>query len=467
MGVYEIVPHPKGRKVVGSKWVFRIKRGPDREIQKYKARVVAQDFTQIEGVDYDKTFTPVAKLSSLRAILAIATEFNLEVHQMDVKSVYLNGELEEEIFMEPPPSFDVPEGMVLRLIKAVYGTKQGGHVWYLDVKAKLEAMGYTRIESDHAIFVRFRDGKVSIIALYVDDFTMACEDIAVIERNKEELKKFYQITDLGELSYILSIHVTWDREAGRIELSQQKYIEDILERFGKSEVRPISTPVLTNEHLTKLTSPEIDVRSYQSAVGALMYPMLGTHPNLAYAVGVLGRHAATPGEEHQQALDWVFRYLQATKDWCLVFQRGTPEGLSLTGFVDADWANELSDRSSTSGYTYKLTGGAISWSSKKQSSIALSSTEAEYIAGVHAAKEAIWLRRLLSELRLPDHDPTTLRMDNQSAIAIAKNPQFHDRTKHIEVRYHFLHHKIEEEEIKLDYIPINEQVADVLTKGLN
>jgi hypothetical protein len=195
--------------------------------------------------------------------------------------------------------------------------------------------------------------------------------------------------------------------------------------------------------------------------------MLGTRPDLAYAVGVLGQHAATPGEEHQRALDRVFWYLQATKDWHLVFQQGTPEGLSLTGFMDADWANELSDRSSTSGYTYKLAGGAISWSSKKQSSIALSSTEAEYIAGAHAAKEAIWLRRLLSKLGLPDHDPTTLRMDNQSAIAIAKNPQFHDRTKHIEVRYHFLRHKIEEEEIELDYVPTNEQVANILTKGLN
>jgi hypothetical protein len=165
---------------------------------------------------------------------------------MDVKSAYLNGELEEEIFMEPPPGFDAPEGMVLRLIKAVYGTKQDRHVWYLDVKAKLEAMGYTCIESDHTVFIRFQDGKVSIIALYVDNFTMACEDIAVIKRDKEELKKFYQMTDLGELSYILSIHVTWDREAGRIELSQQKYIEDILERFGKSEVQPISTPALAN-----------------------------------------------------------------------------------------------------------------------------------------------------------------------------------------------------------------------------
>jgi hypothetical protein len=191
MGVYEVVPCPKGRKVVGSKWVFRIKRGPDGEIQKYKARIVAQGFTQIEGVDYNETFAPVAKFASLRVILAIAAERDLEVQQMDVKSAYLNGELKEEIFMEPPPSFDVPDGMVLRLVKAVYGTKQGG-----------------RVEADHAVFVRTH-GTLSIIALYIDDITMVSKD-------------------LGDISWILGMHVTHDRDAGWIAISQQKYIEEIL-----------------------------------------------------------------------------------------------------------------------------------------------------------------------------------------------------------------------------------------------
>ena len=466
MGVYDVVPRPKNRKILGSKWVLRIKRGPDGAIQKYKARVVAQGFTQIEGVDYDETFAPVAKLASLRAILAMATELNWEIHQMDVKAAYLNADLDEEIYMQPPPGFDVPEGMVLKLNKAVYGTKQGGRAWYKNVRAELEDMGYTRTEADHAVFVRFRDGVVSIILLYVDDFTMVCKDITLIEGDKEALMEAYDMTDLGEITYILGIHVKRDREAGRIELSQQRQIEDILERFGKADVRSISTPALANEHLHKLDTPEIDVKSYQQAVGALMYPMLGTRPDLAYAVGILGRHAANPGEEHQRALDRVFRYLAGSKDWTLVYQRGTEEALTLGGFVDADWANERSDRSSTSGYVFKLAGGAISWSSKKQTSIALSSTEAEYIAGAHATKEAVWLRRLLTELGLDTNDPTTLQMDNQSAMKIAKNPQFHDRTKHIEVRYHYLRRKVEDEEIELEYVPTGEQIADIMTKGL-
>jgi Reverse transcriptase (RNA-dependent DNA polymerase) len=457
---------PKGRKVVGSKWVFRIKRGPDGAIQKYKARVVAQGFTQVENIDYDETFAPVAKFASLRTILAIAAKEDLEVHQMDVKSAYLNGVLKEEIFMEPPPGFDVPKGMVLRLVKAVYGTKQGGRVWYENIRSKLEAMGYIRTEADHAVFTRAQASERSIIALYVDDITIASKNLKTISQDKEALKKQYEMTDLGEISWILGMHVTRDRATGWIALSQEKYITEILERFGKTNVRPISTPMLANEQLKKLTSPEIDVRAYQSAIGALMYPMLGTRPDLAFTVAALGRHAANPGGDHQRALDRVFQYLRATSDRLLVFRRGAPGGSVLHGFVDADWASDVNDRKSTSGFVFMLGGGAVSWSSKKQACVALSSTEAEYLAGAHAAKETIWLRRLLSELGHDTHPATTLHIDNQSAIAAARNPDFHDRTKHIDIRYHFLRHKVENEEIDLQYVPTGSQVADVLTKGL-
>ena len=242
----------------------------------------------------------------------------------------------------------------------------------------------------------------------VDDFTLVSEDINVILRTKEALKAAYNMIDLGELTYILGMHIKRDRKAGWIELPQERYIEDILESYGKPDVRQISTPALTNEHLTKLTTLEIDVKSLQRALGAIVYPMLGTRPDLAYfqAVGALGRHAATPGDEHQRALDRVFRHLRATKDWRLVYQRGVPEGLTLTGYADADWANDLGDRKSTSGDVFKLAGGAISWSSKKHPSVALSSTEAEYIAGAHAAKELVWLRCLFGEVGLSDDDPT-------------------------------------------------------------
>ena len=412
MGIYKLVPRLWDRKVIGSKWVLHRKIRPDREILKYKARIVAQGFTQVKGVDFDKTFALVAKLSILCNILTVAAEHNLKVHQMDVKCTYLNGKLEEEIFMEPPPSFDALGNMVFHLCKAVYGTKQGSWVWYKNIKKELESMGYTHTKADHALFIHFKDGMVSIILVYVDDFTMVCRDIKVIEGDKEVLMKAYNMMDLSEIAYILGIHVKCDRNVGQIELSQQNFIEGILKCFGKTNIRPISTPALTNEHLIKLSMPEIDKKQYQSTLGTLMYPMLGTHPDLAYAVGALRRHAATPGEDHQRALEQVFKYLQATKDWSLVYQHRSMGGQILTRFVDADWANECSDHSLTLGYMYKLTRGMISWSSKKQSSIVLSSTEAEYIAGAHAAKEAIWLRHLLTEIGFPDYDPTTILMDN-------------------------------------------------------
>jgi hypothetical protein len=303
MKVYEVVPRPKDKNVVGSKWVFCIKRGPDGAVLKYKARVVAQGFTQIEGVDFDETFAPVAKLASLRTILALAAELDLEVHQMDVKSAYLNGELKEDIYMKPPPGFDVPEGMVLKLVKALYGMKQGGRVWYENIRKTLYSMGYERTEADHAVFTRVCSGALSILALYVDDITMACKSIETINQDKEKLKEHYEMTDLGKITWILGIHVTRDRRTGWIALSQEKYTLEVLEQFGKSDVRPISTPSLANEHLMKINSPEIDVQPYQRAVGALMYLMLGTHPDLAYTVAALGRHSACLGTDHQCALD--------------------------------------------------------------------------------------------------------------------------------------------------------------------
>ena len=270
MGVYKVVPCPKGCKVVGSKWVFWIKRGPDGKIQRYKARIVAQGFMQIEGINYDETFALVAKLASLHAILALAAEQDLEIHQMDVKSAYLNGTLEEEIFMEPPPGLEVPNNMVLHLKKAVYGMKQGGRVWYDNISNTLKLMGYQCNDADHAVFIRNKDNVPSIIVLYIDDITMALSDLGGINHDKEVLKRHYQMLDLGEIAWILGIHIIQDRSTGRIALSQEKYINEILEHFGKSDARPISTPMLANEHLLKLEGPEVDTKLYQRMVGVTL-----------------------------------------------------------------------------------------------------------------------------------------------------------------------------------------------------
>jgi len=285
--------------------------------------VVAQGFSQVEGIDYDQTFAPVAKFASLHTLLAITAEHDLEVHQMDVKSAYLNGELQEEIFMQALNGFNVPDGMVLKLVKAVYSTKQGGRVWYEEIRSTLSIMGYKRTDADHAIFIRQDNSPPSFIALYVDDITMVAECLEMIERDKEALKQMYQMSDLGKLAWILGMHVTRECKDGTITLSQAKYVGEILEHFSHSNSRPTATPSLANEHLKKIPSAEVDTKTYQSAVGALMYPMLGTRPDLAYTVAALGRHAATPGDDHTCALHRVFRYLAGTSECTLTFRKGT------------------------------------------------------------------------------------------------------------------------------------------------
>ena len=367
MGVYDMVPCPEGRKVIGSKWVFHVKRGPDRGIQKYKARIVAQGFTQVKGLNYDQMFAPVVKLSTFHTILAIAAQQNLTIHQMDVKSAYLNGKIKEEIYMEAPPGLEIPKGMVLCLNRAVYGTKQGGHMWYEDMCTTLTELGYKRIKANHTVFMQHISDILSILALYVDDFNLVGPPGSPdIQKDKEVLMRKYQMTDLGEISWILGIHITRNVEEGWISLSQQKYLEEVLERFDMADLHPISTPSLANQHLVHLPSPEVDAKHFQSALGTLMYLMLGTHPDIAYTVTTLRCHTANPGTEHQHTLERLFRYLQGTTDYKLVYQRSVTDRDDLVGYMDADWGSDVNDRKSTSGYMFKLAGGAVSWSSKKQ-----------------------------------------------------------------------------------------------------
>lgn len=261
-----------------------------------------------------------------------------------------------------------------------------------------------------------------------------------------------------------------DRGRRTLTLSQHQYAEKILQMHGMEESHPVSTPMSATEKLPKLAQAEegVDVKAYQSMLGSLMYLMIGTRPDLAYAVGALSQHAATPGKQHFEALKRAYRYVRATTDHSITYTGGTDGNTNLTGYVDADWATDINDRRSITGYVFNMCGGAVSWSSKKQHSTALSSTEAEYMAASNASKEAIWLRGLLLELGAIKNDfPIPLLIDNQSAIALVKNGEFHERTKHIGIRYHFIRERYEDGEIELEYCPTGDQVADALTKPLS
>lgn len=463
--LYDEVERPRGRKVIGSKWVYKRKLGPDGSVVKYKARLVAQGFTQVEGIDYNETFAPTAKFTTIRSLLALAAKLDLEIDQMDVKSAFLNGELEEEIYMECPPGFSKSVREVWRLNKSLYGLKQAGREWYKKVKAEFEALGFTRSNADHGVFYKNDDGKLVIIAIYVDDMLIFSNSTAARNATKSALSERFEMTDLGEAHWILNMELTRDRANRTLKLSQRQYIETILDRHGMADCKPVATPMVQNQKLTKLDVPEIDPQPYQQALGSLMYAMVGTRPDIAYTVGALSQHSATPGQEHWVALKRVFRYLRGTTDLSIVYDGKIHD--EPFAFVDADHANDPITRRSVGGYVYLIAGGAVSWSSKKQASVALSSTEAEYMAASTSTQEAVWLRILLGELGLLNlANPTRQRIDNQSAMALARNDAFHNRTKHIAVRHHFIREKVEDGEIDVEYVPTDRQVADVLTKPL-
>lgn len=472
-GTWEIGHAPEGTNIVGSKWVFKIKRDASGKPIRYKARLVAQGFSQVPGVDFFETYAPIAKLSTIRAILAVAAQMNLEIHQVDVKSAYLNGEFEddEKIFMKPPPGYSRGKNEVYKLKRPIYGLKQSGRKWYQKVTwIFINQMKFTCADMDLGAFFR-RDGtNFILVVIHVDDFTIAATTSDQIQTFKKELKNFVEITDLGELHWLLGIEVKRDRDLGIIRLSQTAYIDSILRRFNFEDLKPVASPMDPNIHLSTTQSPstaeEIALTRdipYREAVGSLMYASLGTRPDISFAVTLLSKFSANPGTVHWEAVKRVFRYLKGTRQLWLTY--GPNQNLELTGYTDADGSMQ-EDRKAISGNAFLINGGAVSWFSKSQEIISLSTTESEYIAATHAAKEAIWLRQLLSQLFGPIGNPTVIFSDNQAAISLTKNRQFHARTKHIDVRFHFLRWMCENGTIKLIYCPTGDMIADALTKPL-
>src|SRR6202522_752242 len=476
-GTWELVDVPEGVNVVGSKWVFRAKKDAAGNVVRYKARLVAQGFSQVPGVDYFDTYAPVAQLASIRTVLAFAAAEDLETGQIDIKGAYLNGELtdQEVIYMKQPPGYAEkgPDGKTLavRLFKTFYGLKQAGRRWYQKLVEIMTKLGFLRSEVDSAVFYR-RDKLLKlliIILVHVDDCSIAGRPKGIIDKFKIEIQKYVKITDLGELHWILGIEVCRIREDKRIMLSQRSYIDSILRRYGFDDAKPVSTPMdpnicLTSEQSPKTTEEFAKMRNipYHEAVGSLMYASLGTRPDITFAVQTVSRFSSKPGTVHWEAVRRIFRYLKGTRELWLMYGSKVRE---LEGYVDAD-GTMAEDRKAISGYAFLVNGGAVSWSAKRQEIISLSTTESEYVAAVHAAKEELWLRSLISQLFGIELTTMTLFSEDRSAIALTKEHQYHARTKHIDIRFHFLRWIIEEGRLRLIYCPTDDMVADVFTKAL-
>ena len=467
---WDLTPLPKGRKAIGNKWVFKLKFKSSGEVERFKARMCAQGFGQVEGIDYDETFAPVAKFTSIRTVLAIAAEMDLDLTQMDVDTAFLYGVLEDEIYMVQPEGFIKPgsEHLVCKLKRGLYGLKQSPRIWNWTLDTFLREQGLIPCNSDPCIYVCWEDDKLLIVAVYVDDLIIASNDQQLKDVFVEHLKAKFSMKDLGELHWCLGMRVLRDRDNRMITLDQEKYIGDILRRFGMEESKPQATPAETGLKLTKRADGEAltDVKQYMSAVGSLMYAMIGTRPDIAWIVSQLSQHLSNPTQQHWNAVKRVMRYLKGTAALGLCF-RGSSSQISLVGYSDADWAGDLDSRRSTTGYVFQLSGAAVSWSSKRQKTVALSSTEAEYMALAAATQEALWLRVLLKEMGFEQTDATVIKEDNQSCIALAKNPNKHQRTKHIDIRYHFVREQVvERSSVKIEYCSTDLMVADIATKAL-
>ena len=456
--------------------MFKVKTNADGEIERYKARLVAKGFSQVEGIDYTETFAPVAKYGSIRCVLALAAQLDLEVHQMDVKTAFLNGDLEEEIYMRQPPGYitDETKDKVWKLKKCLYGLKQAPRMWWIKLDAYLQSIGFTRGTADHSIYVRRSGQELVILTVYVDDLLIASNQMDAVKRTKEELKSRFEMSDMGEAHYILGIRITRDRANRKIYLSQAKYVKKVLSKFGMEDCKPISTPLEVNQKLSKSMSPQtaedrdyMATVPYRQAVGSLMHAMIGTRPDICFAVGAVSKFMSDPGKEHWTAVKRILRYLRGTQDYQLELS-GSDNSTTvvLHGYCDSDWGGNPDDRRSTSGYAFSLGRGAINWSSKRQPTTALSSTEGEYMASTHATKEAIWLRTLLKDLGFEQVGATTIYTDNQGCLDLAKNPTHHARTKHIDIQHHFVREQMELKTIELKYCPSEDNTADVLTKSL-
>ncbi|KAH9801106.1 hypothetical protein KPL71_000900 [Citrus sinensis] len=470
---WELVPLPRGRKAIGNKWVYKVKRDGNDQVERYRARLVVKGYAQKEGIDFNEIFSPVVRLTTVKVVLAMCATFDLHLEQLDVKTVFLHGELKEEIYMLQPEGFAETgnENLVCRLNKSLYNLKQAPRCWYKRFDSFIMSLGYNRLSSDHCTYYkRFEDNDFIILLLYVDDMLVAGPNKDRIQELKAQLAREFEMKDLGPANKILGMQIHRDRNNRKIWLSQKNYLKKILRRFNMQDCKSISTPLPVNFKLSSSMCPsneaerkEMSRVPYASAVGSLMFAMMCTRPDIAQAVGAVSRYMANPGGEHWIAVKRILRYIRGTSDVALCY--GGSE-FTVMGYVDSDFAGDLDKRKSTTGYVFALAGAAVSWVSKLQTVVALSTTEAEYMAATQACKEAIWIQRLLEEL---EHKQQKIHVfcDSQSALHIARNPAFHSRTKHIGVQYHFVREVVEDGSVDLQKIHTKENLADVLTKPIN
>jgi hypothetical protein len=472
---------PKDANIIPVKWVFKIKTDENGAVAKYKARITPKGFKQRHGVDYFEVYASTGKYKTLRVALSIAARKDLELRQLDVPQAFTQAGLDEVVYMEMPEGFEIP-GKVCLLLKSLYGLKQSPRNWWILVSTFiLTQMEWRATVSDPCLFWKIsRSGELMLLFLFVDDMQAAFDkkDEAEWQEYHAMLKKRFNITDLGESKFMLGMRITRDRGMRTIKLDQELYITKALEKFGLDQCTPKPTPgvqVSSHSPSTAVDSPSqvregdqrIEVKLYQEKVGTLLYAAISTRPDVAYAVNKLAQHMLAPTVADGKSCDRVFRYLAGTKTLGLLFGRSRSDsGSTISAYADADWGSDHTDRKSVTGWVAMLNGDPVSWASKKQKVVSQSSCEAELYAEAAAINEIKWLHGLMKELGERVPSTPILFGDNQSTQALSKNGVKSERTKHVDIKYHFVTDEITKGNVALQWVSTHEQLADVLTKAL-
>jgi hypothetical protein len=445
--------------------VYKLKRNEAGNIVKHKARLVARGFVQQEGIDFDEVFAPVERMESVRLLLALVAQEGWQVYHMDVKSAFLNGDLKDEVYVHQPAGFIIAgqEGKVLRLRKALYGLRQAPRAWNSKLNDTLKKMDFVQSEHEHAMYRRSHDDDILLVGVYVDNLVITGSSLAAVEEFKEEMKRVFVMSDLGLLPFYLGIEVRQD--ARGITLRQAYYAKKILEMVGMVDCKAAATSMEERLRLSHdNTMEEVDATLYRHIIGSLWY-LIHTRPDLTYDVGYMSRFLERPTEEHLQVVKKILRYTAGTLEYGL--RNGwRRETAGPVGYCDSDLISDIDTRKSTTDAMFFLGKSLVSWQSLKQQIVTLSSCKEEYIAATTIATQAIWMAWLLSELLGREPEVVELKVDSKSALALARNPVFHERSKHIDLRYHFIQNCLAEGTASATYINTVDQLTDILTKAL-
>ncbi|KAM0072744.1 putative RNA-directed DNA polymerase [Helianthus debilis subsp. tardiflorus] len=471
-GTWSLVLRSQNMNVVDCKWVYKLKQDQTGVVTRYKARLVAKGFRQQPGVDYHDTFSPVVKATTIRVVLSIAVTRGWSLRQLDIQNAFLHGDLKETVYLQQPPGFIDPQrpDHVCLLHKSLYGLKQAPRAWFHRLSSALIALGFRGSKTDPSLFIYSVGNTLLYMLVYVDDIILTGNNPAAIDNIVHRLSTTFAVQDLGKLSYFLGIEIV--QHGKDILLSQKKYIFELLGRAGLSQAKPVSSPMTTSANLTLGDSAPYDNPvQYRQIVGALQYVTL-SRPDLTFGVNKVCQFMHSPTVNHWSAVKRILRYLRVTSDFGLLLHHKSASLLhaytdaSLTAYSDSDWAGCPDDRRSTGGFAIYLGNNLVSWAARKQKTVSRSSTESEYKALADTVAELTWLEKLLRELCVPITTAPTLWCDNLGATYLSANPVFHARTKHVEIDFHFVREKVTQQELVVQFISTQDQIADVFTKAL-